>query len=191
MKPISLKIFMITFVSLLLINSGCSRSNQFEKSCLNILDIFTKTAQLVVVTEARNDMGVNGKVDSTNGLLDISKAKEYLNSKKNELTKNYEIIKSSFDQKNEKYYDALFVLAFVNDQLYRYSGQPIEDPCIYFKIIKGKQNLKMSNWIKDEFFGRFIYKKNTINSWNQMDKETKSSMIYKLLLIPGGSSERC
>ena len=182
-RIISLIITFILFVTFSLV--GCGK-NEFQNSCINIRNIFQNTAKMIVVKKTEDKVDSSGKVIATRGWIDNEEAKKYLRSKRKKLDKDYKIIKSYLNESNENYHDALIILLFINDSLYRYSEPIIEDSCEYFMIIEKNNRLEISNWLMDKFWGHIFNNKDTINEWLQLSDDEKSTMVYETLMIPGG-----
>jgi hypothetical protein len=184
-------IFVMLIVCSYVVLEGCHKGNNFEKISIDMLNIFVKSAQLTKVVGTKNEKDDKGNFGSIIGTLDNSETVKYLSSKKEDIEKSYDTIKSYFNEDNKNSIDALYILFFINDQLYRYSLQTIEDPCIYFTKINKNTTGKLSSWAIDDFFGRYIFKEDPNNQWKQMDEDDKLSMIYEVLTIPGGIADKC
>lgn len=123
-------------------------------------------------------------------LLDTKtpRPKKYLRLKEKELSGCYEIIKGYLRKPNDKYDDALYVTAFINEMLYFLSGPAVDDRCIYVRIVKNRKNVKLSDWVVNEFFAPLKEDNAYFENWLDMDEKQKYETIYGTLMA---SSEEC
>ena len=122
---------------------------------------------------------------------DLSKAQEYLQANEARISKHYSLLKSYTDHPNENYYDAIFILAFFNEYLEWISTKPIEDRCIYVKMIPTDKRVTLSEWLLDEILGSRIYDKHTEKHWHAMNYALKYDYILGDLNSPTQLGRKC
>lgn len=168
----------IYLVALLL--AGCS-TRSFKESCLNARSIIKEASKLLTIVDIE-DVEDGGKKEGTIVRHENTAAVEYLKSKEEELHGYYETLKSYLKDRNDNYDNALFAMAYINEMLHFISGQSFDDRCYYVGIIKSKGNVRLSDWVLDEFFAPLQEEPNLLKSWHDMKRETKYEMIYATLL---------
>ena len=146
---------------------------------------------LIKSTNAENIYNEEGKITGTRIEMDTTKATQYIQTKKTKISGRYEIVKSYTNKLNENYYDAIFVLAIFNEFLEYTTGNPIEDRCIYVKMIPTEKRAKLSNRVLDEILGSYIYTKETKKDWYAMNYDLKYDYIFTLLNSPTKQGRKC
>ncbi len=189
MKRTDLKLFVALFFLIIIVLEGCSSDN-FKKNSMKARAIIQNATRLLKVMNVENLVD-KGKIKSTIFRQDNTEAKEYLKSKKLELKSYYQAIKDVFIKSDERYHDALFVLAFINEMTFFLSENAVEDQCKYIKIIRKEQNVKLSEWVLDEFFAPLKSDKDYINNWRNMNTNSKYEVIYNTLMAPDEKGKKC
>jgi hypothetical protein len=171
--------FLVVFIS-----AGCSKDVLKENS-LKARSIIKNATSLLTVLSIE-DIEKGGKKESTTVRHENAQAKKYLRSKENELNSCYEIIKGYLEKPNDKYDDALYVTAFINEMLYFLSGPAVDDRCFYIRIVKNRKNAKLSDWVLNEFFAPLKDDKAYLENWLDMDEKQKYETIYSTLMASSG-----
>ena len=159
-------------------------------SCLESGEILKNAKKELKISHVEN-VSDEGKIKSTVVKFDNTKAKEHLKSKSNDLNNHYEFIKRYLNKSSERYNDALFMLAFINEMTYWLSGQAIEDRFKYIRMIKSTGTGNLSQWIMDDVFAPFLNNEHTIKEWLSMNSNSKYKDIYDFLTVSEGKGKKC
>jgi len=184
-----LSLLLIFMFLLFFIFESCAR-DEFKLSCLESGEILKNAKKELKISNVEN-VSDEGKIESIVIQFDNTKAKEYLKSKSNDLNKHYESIKGYLNKSSERYSDALFMLAFVNEMTYWLSGKAIEDRCKYIRTVKTRDTGSLSQWIMDDVFAPFLNNDHTIKEWLSMDSSSKYQDIYDFLTVSEGKDKKC
>ena len=184
-----LPLILIFMFLLFFIFESCA-SDEFKMSCLESGEILKNAKKELKISHVEN-VSDEGKIKSTVVKFDNTKAKEHLKSKSNDLNNHYEFIKRYLNKSSERYNDALFMLAFINEMTYWLSGQAIEDRFKYIRMIKSTGTGNLSQWIMDDVFAPFLNNEHTIKEWLSMNSNSKYKDIYDFLTVSEGKGKKC
>ncbi len=147
---------------------SCS-DHPFRESSSKIHSLVEESMKLQKVIETKNIYDEKGNITATRMQYDSTEAKKYLQTKESEILKHYAVIKSYTKKPNEFYYDAIFLLAHFNELLELNAGKPIEDRCIYVRMIPLDRDVVLSSWVTDDLIGSYFY-----NGYLDMEKKWRS-----------------
>jgi len=179
--------YLLSFICLLFFVS-CG-DNPFRKSSTKMHSILKKSMKLYKVVEVKNLYDDEEKITGTLTKFDTSQAKEFLQGNESKILKHYEILKSYTEKPNEFYYDAIFILALFNELLE--FTQPIEDRCIYVKMIPMGKKIILSEWVLDDILGSLTYGKHFKKEWLRMEYNEKYLYILHFLDSPTQNGRKC
>lgn len=177
---------------MLFLSLGCSENTSFKSNCMSAAKIIKEANSRLINANAENVVE-NGKIVSTIIHLDNSKSKEYLLLKDEALRKHYDIIKAFYHPNSTESFDALCVLAVLNEYIYSLNGIAIDEHCKYTKLLTDHKSGELpSSWLLNEFF-------NYINTppgfhddnWARMNNKEKYEFLIQGLLIPDEFGNNC
>ena len=176
----------------LLFSLSCG-DNPFRESSSKIHSILKKSMKLYKVLEVKNIYDDEGKITGTRTKVDNSQAKEYLQTNESTILKHYDILKSYTKKPNEFYYDAIFILALFNELLEFSGGKPIEDRCIYVRMVPLDRDIVLSSWITDDLIGSYLYDGylELEKKWRSLEYNEKYLHILHFLNSPTLKGRKC
>jgi hypothetical protein len=154
--------------------------------------IITEANKRLQTTKTENVIK-DGKIVSVRGYTDNSKSKEYLRSERKALQKSYDIIKNYYLGNDKGSFDALCVMAVLNQYKIYLDGEPVDERCKYTILVIEKKSKKLpSEWFLNEFFFYISRPPGFHDSnWSKMNSQEKFQDMIKSLLIPGENGKTC
>jgi hypothetical protein len=161
----------------------CSAQDNLKSSSMSVANILKKAADRLNVSKSENVIE-GGKIAGTKIFFNNTESKKYLERHSKELQRYYRKIKSVYLAQGPESFDALCVIAVLNDSTFFLSGEAIDEPCTYaIKLDKLKSNNSLSEWVFNEFLYK-IYMPTGDSSWKKMKDSEKLEMVIQSLILP-------
>jgi uncharacterized protein YcfL len=176
-------LFILILASFLLI--GCSASDDLKSCSIRAAKIIIEATDRIKTTKSENVIK-DGKIVGTEVYMDTTESKKYLESKNKILQENYKNIEKVYLSKSDQSFDALCVLAVLNEYTFFLSMDAIDDPCDYaIKLNELKTDKSLSDWVLDAFFQQISNPPWFQDSnWPKMNKNEKYGRMVESLMVP-------
>ncbi len=168
-----------------LILLGCSASDDLKSNAISTAKILREATDRLKTTKSEN-VNKDGKIAGTEVYMNTTESKKYMESKNEILKSKYNNIKAIYLSKSAQSFDALCVMAVLNEYTLFLSLDAIDDPCAYaIKLNNLKSDNSPSNWVLDVYFHQISTPPwfNDSN-WSEMNHSEKFESMIKSLMIP-------
>lgn len=156
-------------------------------SCPNQFQTEIDEAKKIVLramSESEPSIHLNGDKSQQNITVNIDARLShiYLTANKKKLLKIYYNLMHLSGQKDHLHqHDALVVAVFLNKVSFYYGGFHLaEDTCNIDSISELGSDLKLTEWVLDNFFGPILYKSN-ITLWKKMNYAQKKDVVISIV----------
>jgi hypothetical protein len=167
-----------------LILFGCSSPDNLERQSMIAAKIIRGAADKLKTTKTENIIK-DGEISGTEVYLNITESKKYLNSKMDILGRNYDTIKSLYESGGSQAFDALCVMAIINEYSFFLSMKAVDVQCTYsIELIKNKDKNLPSDWVLNDFYYKILstpwFKD---KNWPTMNREEKFESLLQTLMV--------
>jgi hypothetical protein len=169
---------------------ACSASDDLKTSSMRAAKIIREATDRLKTTKSENVIK-DGKTTGTEVYMNTTESKKYLESKSKILQKNYKNIEKVYLSKNDQSFDALCVMAVLNEYTFFLSMDAIDEPCAYaLKLNDLMTDKSPSDWVLDEFFHQISNPTWFQDSkWPKMNQSEKFEKMVKSLMVPCAKSK--
>jgi hypothetical protein len=165
--------------------SGCSASDDLKSSSMRAAKIIREATDRLKTTKSENVIK-DGKIAKAEVYMNTTESKKYLESKSKIIQEYYKNIVKVYLSKSDQSFDALCVMAVLNEYTFFLSMDAIDEPCAYaIKLNDLKSDKTPSDWVLDEFFHQISNPPWFQDaSWPKMNKSKKYENMVKSLMVP-------
>ena len=163
---------------------GCGKSDGLKSHSMNAAKILREAANKLKTTKTENVIK-DGKITGTEVYLNNTDSKKYLSLKEPSLQKDYKEIKEIYLSGKAQSFDALCVMAILNEYTWLLSMNAIDEECTYTIKLNELKNKKLpSDWILEDFF-HSIFTPPWFHDteWKTMSRETKFETMVEHLMV--------